>query len=289
MRATPIVWLKRLLLALPLLLLAPALQTRFEFVSIQELGGYVERPAKPEFSWAELKANTYQPALEKYVDDRIGFREWLIRLRNQLSYSLFRTTHADDVIVGHDDVLFGETNIRASLGDDFVGQEETDRRIRRFKLVQDSLAKHNVLLVYVFAPSKAQYFREQMPDYYQHQPRKRSNYTAYSEAMRKVGVNVLDYNQIFQSWKDTVAYPLFPRGGIHWSGYGFRQSGMVLIDYLEQKLGVDLPDYKRTRIEVSDEALDTDADLAHAVNLIWKPAAFRMGYPEIVFAPAKPS
>ncbi|QNH62099.1 alginate O-acetyltransferase AlgX-related protein [Hymenobacter sediminicola] len=283
------VWLKRVLLGLLLaMLLLPALQSRLQLIHTEELGGYAEKAPHPDFTSEGLLDNSYQPALEKYVEDRIGFRELLIRIRNQVAYSVFRVSKANKVLIGNDDILLDETAIRAYLGQDFKGENEIRRNVRRLKAVQDTLAKHNILLVFAITPDKANFYADQFPGYFLHQPRSTSNYTAYAREMQAKGVNLIDLAAVFQQWKDTASYPLFPRGGIHWSGYGLTLAADTLFRYIEQRGNLDLPDFRTTGRDVLDDTRDTDNDVAKAMNLLVPQKPFRMAYPRVEFEEPKP-
>lgn len=281
MRVTLTTWLKRLCFALPLLLLLlPSLQARFEWFDMEKLGGYTgtEPAPHPTFSWEALLDNSYQTNLEHYLEDRVGFREGMIRLRNQVAYSLLKVSKANKVLVGDDNVLLDETAIRAYLGQNFVGEKKIQTDVRKFKAVQDTLARRGILLVFAIAPDKANYYAAQQPAYFRRQPRTETNYAAYARQMRASGVNLLDFAQAFDKWRDTASYPLFPRGGIHWSGYGITLAADTLIHYLEQHGKFDLPDITVGHINVTDEPYDTDNDVAKAMNLLWQPPAYRMRY-----------
>lgn len=282
-------WLKRLLFSsLLLLLLLPALQAKFAFITVSSLSGYAEQAAHPALSLQELRDNSYQPKLEKYLEDRIGFREWMIRLRNQLAYSVFSLGRANNTVIGQDNIMFDGNAINSYLGKDFVGEAEIDRNVRHLKDVQDTLASHGTLLVFVIAPGKSGMYPTLQPAYYRRQPHTRSNYTAYSEKMEAVGVNVVDFGKIFQQWKDTSAYPLFPRGGIHWSLWGRDLAVDTLFDYIRQRGNFNFPDCRIVSREFSTEPRDTDNDLAKVLNLIQQPEAFLMAYPKLEFAPLRP-
>ncbi|MBO0360920.1 hypothetical protein J0X19_23370 [Hymenobacter sp. BT186] len=282
--------LKRLFLAVLLVvLLLPAVQTRFPIFKMGTLGGYSEQAPHPDFSWSGIFDNSYQPALEKYVEDRIGFREVLIRLRNQLAYSVFGVAKANAVLVGKNEVLLDEVAIRSYLGQDFKGDTVIQTNVRRFKSVQDTLARRGIFLAYVVAPDKANFYPEYYPSYFHTLPRAESNYTAYVRQMKNTGVNVLDLAQAFRQWKDTASYPLFPRGGIHWSGYGVTLAADSLFRYIEQHTHLDLPDFAATSRVITTEPRDTDNDIAKSLNLLKEPAAFEMAYPTVEFSPPKPN
>lgn len=282
-------WPKRLLFAaLCLALLLPALQARFGFVETTALKGYAEPAPRAAFSPAALLNNSYQPALEKYLEDRIGFRPWMVRLRNQVAYSVFRLGRANNTVIGTDDIMFDGNAANSYLGRDFVGEAEVDRNVHRFRDVQDTLARHGTLLVFVVAPGKSHIYPEMLPAYYRTQPRTRSNYTAYTEKLAAAGVNLVDFGALFRQWKDTSAYPLMPRGGIHWSLWGRDLAVDTLFGYVRQRGRFDMPDGRITSREFSNIPRDTDNDLAKVLNLFQEPEAFRMAYPKLEFAPLRP-
>jgi len=282
-------WPKRLLFALLLLLLVlPALQAKFAFAKMLPLGGYAEPAPRATFSAKALLDNSYQPALEKYLEDRIGFREWMIRLRNQLAYSVFNMGRANNTVVGDDAILFDGNAVSSYLGKDFVGEAEIDRNVRLFKDVQDTLASHGTLLVFVIAPGKSDFYKEKLPAFYRNQPRTRSNYTAYAEKLAAAGANLVDFSALFRQWKDTAAYPLFPRGGIHWSLWGRDLAVDTLFGYVRQRGHFDFPDGRIVGRELSKEPRDTDNDLTKVLNLFKEPEAFLMAYPKLQFVPLQP-
>ena len=282
-------WAKRLLLAgLALLLALPALQAKFNFVEMLPLAGYAPPAPRAMLSAAALLDNSYQPALEKYLEDRLGFRPLLVRLRNQLAYSVFRVGRANNTVVGKDDIMFDGSAADAYLGRDFVGEAEVDRNVRRFKDVQDTLARRGTLLVFVIAPGKAHIYSDMLPAHYRRQPRTRSNYTAYAEKLAAVGVNLLDFSALFRQWQDTAAYPLFPRGGIHWSLWARDLAVDTLFDYVRQRGRFNFPDCRIVSREFSTTPRDTDNDLARVLNLFEEPKAALMAYPKLEFAPLGP-
>lgn len=271
-----------------ILLILPAIQAGFSLVKTKELGGYAERAPHPELDWSGLLDSSYQPALEKYVEDRISFREILICLRNQVAYSLFRVCKANNIIVGKDEVLFEEGYITSYLGQGLQGEDVIRMNVRKLKAVQDTLARRGILLVFAIVPDKANYFTEYHSERFRQQPRSQSNYIAYAQQMQQRYINLINIAQVFKQWKDTVSYPLFPRGGIHWSGYGITLAANMLFSYIEQRGQLDLPDFKAVGRTITNEPRATDNDIARSLNLPWAPAAFQMAYLVVKFKKPKP-
>jgi hypothetical protein len=281
--------LKRaLLIGLLALLSWPAIQAKFPLVDVGPLDGWATPPAPhPEFSYQQLIEGSYQPQLEAYLQDRLGFRPWLIRLNFQLAYSVFNTLRANGLVKGGNEVLFQDWPIDSYYGRDFIGDKPIRVWARKLRLIQDSLSRRGILFVFAIAPNKARYYAEDIPLTWRG-PQLRSNYSAAVEELRANGVNLIDFPALFMRMKDTASYPLFPRGGTHWSGYGATLAADTLMRYLEQRGHFDLPDYRVVGRTLTDSARGTDGDIASALNLIRPPATFRMAYPKIQYDAPRP-
>ena len=153
--------------------------------------------------------------MEKYLGDRLGFRSVVIRLRNQLGYSVFDESWAARMAIGRGKVLFGLDYIDSYLGKNFVGEAVVRHNALRLRSVQDSLARHGVQLVFVIAPSKATFMLENLPRFAHRSPGARTNYAAYVDAFEAAGVHVLDFSRALRQWRPTAAHPLFTNGGVH--------------------------------------------------------------------------
>lgn len=271
-----------------LLLLLPALQAKLRWAPEASLNGAFELAPRIKFSIAGLTENSFQPALERYLEDRIGFRGFLIRLRNQLGYSVFRESWANHMVVGRHRVLFEREYIDAYLGTDYVGDEEVRFNTRRLRLVQDSLARHGVPLVFIIAPSKATFMPENMPTAARQQASaraRRTNYDAYARALPAAGVHVLDMSRAFRRWKPTAPHPLFTTGGTHWSMYGGMRAADTLQTYLRQVLGVRPVPFQVTGTELTTSPRDTDDDITKTLNLLVVPHTEELAYPSLDFRP----
>ncbi|RYU80070.1 alginate O-acetyltransferase AlgX-related protein [Hymenobacter persicinus] len=282
-------YLKRLLFGgLLALFILPALQAKLAMVTVEPLDGFYDKQSHPDLTWTTLRTNNYQPQLEAYLQDRLGFRNWLIRLRNQLAYSFFHQTKVSTVVVGRDDVLYQPITIDVYLGKDYASDEELDYKVRRLKLVQDSLQAHGTQLLLVIAPSKARVMPKMIPPRYDNIPRGVSNYDGIMQAARKRGLNVLDAAALLVQWQDTARYPMFPRGGTHWSGYATALVADTMFRRVEALTHLDLPDFALQGLTVATEADSlrfTDDDLQLILNRMWEMPPYPMAYPRVVFGP----
>lgn len=284
---------KRLLLvALLGLLVGPALQARFHFRHEKVLDGAFTIAPHPALTWAGLRANTFQPALEHYLEDRIGFRSWLIRLRNQLAFSVFRVSRSADVVIGAHDVLFQHTYIEAYAGKNLLSAAEVHFRVRRLRAVQQALAQHGVQLLFAIAPNKARFEPENLPPSWRPSPGTVTNYDLFAQQLHAQGVNLLDFVPLFAQWKRTAPYPLYPRSGIHWSGYGATRAADTLMQRIGALTGTHLPAVRAVGpphlVYRSDSLRSTDNDLGATMNLLFERETTPLAYPRLAFAPPLP-
>ncbi|RPD46175.1 hypothetical protein DNI29_14305 [Hymenobacter sediminis] len=269
-----------------ILLLAPALQAKLQWFEEKPLTGAFVVAPHPELRADSLLAGRYQPRLERYLEDRLGFRPLLIRLRNQLSFSFFGLSRTTDVIIGRRGILFEPRHIESYSGHDLLDQEEVRFRVRRLRAIQRDLAKRGVVLLFVMAPNKARFQPEDLPAAMRPRPGTLTNYELYVRAMQADTVALLDMVPLFAQWKDTSRYPLFPKGGTHWSGYGASLAADTLLRRLEYIGNLRLPAVRAVgppRIVHSTDSLrGSDKDLVDPLNLLQKLEATPLAYPRLV-------
>jgi hypothetical protein len=271
-----------------LLLLLPSLQAKWAWVAVAPLKGYFDAPPpNPALTWGALLDNSFQPRFEAYLQERIGFRNWLLRLHNQLAYSLFQQSRVGTVVVGQDDVLYQPVTIQVYLG---WGADSVEMayRVQRLKVVQDSLQAHGTQLLLVVAPGKARILPNRLPPVYAEQARQPSNYDAVMQAANRRGLNVLDAAALLSRWQDTTRYPMFPRGGTHWSGYATALVADTLFRRVEHLTHLDLPDFASHGYAVAtttDSLRYTDNDIQELLNLIRDVPPYPMAYPRVAFGP----
>lgn len=282
---------KRLLLGLLLLIFAlPPLQAKFHWLPESKLGGAFNMAPRPDFTWDALVSNDFQPALEKYLEDRIGFRNLLVRLHNQLLFSGLGITRSSEIVLGKNNVLFMPPYIRAYLGQDRVDPEEMRLGALRLQMMQYDLAQRGISFLFVLAPSKARFEPENLPPH--PAPPAQTNYSLFVKEMQADSVHLLDCVALYARWKRTAPYPLYPRGGTHWSGYGATLVADSLMRRLEQLGGYQLPSFREVgKPEIvynSDSLRSTDNDLNSALNLLFRRETTPLAYRNIQFDDPRP-
>jgi hypothetical protein len=264
-------------LCLPLLLV---LQLLFNVISTPPLSGYTPFVAKPVFSIDTWLQGKYQQTTDEYINHHIGFRSVFIRFRNQLYYSLFNETSAQQVVIGKEGFLYEQNYIDAYFGLDFVGSDSLSRQVHRIKKIQDTLDALGVHFAVVLAAGKASYLPEYIPDrFLPKEASPLSNYSFLKKAFLQKDIHHIDLNSWFLSMKDTTSFPLYPKYGIHWSYYGESMVADTLIRYTTSTKHRLLPYYEREGVEWSTIPKFTDNDIGEGMNLLFDLPPFPLGYP----------
>jgi len=269
--------------------LMPLVQSVTSVVKFDKLDGSYQVAVAPKFIWKHWFTGNFQHKMETYLDQQAGFREFLIRLSNQLRYNFFKQSQANGVIVGKDDYLFEEAYIHAHFGYDYVGRESVSRKLDLLKEIQTILKSRGTDIVLVLAPGKASFYPEKIPDNYSlRKGWSHTNYYLYRNGVLARKINHIDVNNWFVQAKDSSKYNLYPKTGIHWSRYGELLFLDSLMSYLNQlKPNFELPDVELIPGELSEEMRFTDEDIEEGMNIlfdiqddpIYYPS-FKINYPQ---------
>ncbi len=261
----------------------PLFQMVFHLVESGGLKGAFVPHAKPELSDSSWFNGDYQKQYEQYLNDTVGFHQDLVRLRNQIDFSLFDKCHSYDIEVGKQGYLIATTHIDYHLGKNHERPSKIDSTVNMLKQLNDTLTKMNKSLILIFAPSRGAFYKELAPSWYDLTPAHESDYQHYIKSLSGTKINYIDFNAAFLQKKETSKYPLFTKCGIHWSNYGGAIAADSMVKYIEKLRGVDLPDIKFSKIEQSKKARGADADLNSTLNLIWPVKNNLMAYPKLRF------
>ena len=203
----------------------------------------------------------------------------MVRLSNQIDYSLFSELHAKNTVIGKDGYLYEKGYITEYNGESFVGSESIRLRVEKLAFIQGKLEEKNIELLMVIAPGKGSYYPEFIPDKMGNKEAELRNYTVYKKEFVKQGIDLIDFNEYFKREKYETPFLLMPKTGIHWSKYGEYIAADSIINYFETKLDVDIPNLILTAIDTS-LAQKGDIDIEEALNLLFPLENVEMGYPK---------
>ena len=212
-----------------------------------------------------------------------GFGKQLVRINNQIDYTLFGKSNIPGIIIGENRQLFESGSLRAWYGQDYAGEDTIALRMRQLKVLQDTLSLRGKTFALVITAGKGTALADQLPES-SDAARGKTNYETYLEYAAEYGITLLDFNRYFRDNKDYAQFPLFSRQGSRWSHYGACLAADSILRFIENSQNIDLPGIKWFVIDLA-EAKGPDYDLGSGLNLIFKLKRQKMAYPRIYYEP----
>ena len=271
-----------------IMMILPFIQHQFSLPKIRALKGAISTPKKPIWKAENFWKGTFQDSMNTYIEQSIGYRPHLVRIHNQLQYSLFDTINAQGVILGTEGYLYELNYIKAYYGLDYVGDEKVKEDVQKTVAVANWLEANNKLLLVVLAPGKGTFYPEYMPEAYQETIKGSTNYDTYYEKLKQEEIAVIGGNHFFNAIKDTCRFALFPKAGIHWSYYGMGLVFDSVFQLIEHHLDREFIDFKISNIKISGKLKSPDRDLWEGMNIMLPPDDYPMPYPEFKFEISDP-
>ncbi|MBA2610328.1 MAG: hypothetical protein H0U95_00050 [Bacteroidetes bacterium] len=248
-------------------LLLPILQSNFELIELKPLEA-ITVAQKPEFKKENYWRLNWQENYATYLNDNFGFRPWLIRFYNEFQMTLFKTTKAPGVVVGKNGELFIESYIDDYIGRNFIGNSKINEQALKLKAVQDSLKARGKDLIVVFAPGKASFYPELIPDRYLKKKKDSTNYVSFANAFKQNGINFIDMNKWFVDNKTKFKHKVYPKFGTHWNHYGMCLGLDSIIKYIEKKRNINMPDFDFSIVNYNTALKGNDFDVGILTNLL---------------------
>jgi len=261
-------------------LFAPIIQQQTKLIELKPLEGFFEQASNPEFAVDSFFNGSYQTGKEKYIDQNYGFRNFLIRLNNQLDFWFLGKIHSEKVVLGKNGMLYEDHYIVSYLGENFLGESIIDELTSKIKKLQDYFSQKNKTLLIILAPGKATFFPDLFPPLFDRE-KKRNNYEEFAAQFQSKGINTIDFNNWFKAKKGKTPFPLYTELGIHWTLYGSSLAFDSIVKYVEKKRNIDLPDYLIDKYEFPDELRSPDDDIYRALNLLFNMKHVKAAYPLI--------
>jgi alginate O-acetyltransferase complex protein AlgJ len=254
-----------------------------------KLGG-VTRDAPVILSWSSLRDGSFQKAVAGRVTDAMPVRPLLIRINNELRFSVFGELTAPQVVRGVNGQL-----IERSYLEEYCARTEAQPAafaadiIPKLLDIQNYYRSHGGVFVYVVSPSKAAH----LPEYFIHAVpcpstlAARTQFVArYVELVRQAGIDVVDTASLIHSLKGHYEVELFPQGGVHWNDIGGARAVMAVVDDINRQAGRELVPPFTFTYTLSGVTSGVDRDLADLLNVFFPPLAYLT--PKVKFQPSIP-
>jgi hypothetical protein len=264
----------------------------FSFPLVQQLHPIIskEKPLDGYFEASKdtlLKRDTwfsrvYQERKENYLNENFGFRAFLVRLNNQVNFSLFDEIKVQRIIKGKRNYLFTSDFLQSYSGRSFVGNEaHADSVFTAVQKLNEQLAAMNKKLLVCIAPCKESFYPEYLPDSCQGNLSKSTYYNYYRSKFLASNIPFLDFNDYFLKMKPNAKYPLFTQGALHWTIYGAALAMDSLFKRVRFEIGKNMNLVKITSVELSDHPRKDDEDEGRSMNLLKRLNSEELAYPVI--------
>jgi hypothetical protein len=264
------------------ILFLPMLQQLLGIWREAPLFGIGDEAPKPKLTLQNWLETGYQDSMANYVNRNAAFHNSLVRLNNQLSYSLFRTAQANGVIIGKENCLYDRVHIDSYTGKDFLGEARIHQKIKLVAQLRDLLKKKGIELLVVMVPGKGTALPEYLP---KGTPEAgvNTNYKSFAKLLDSLQMPYLDLIKWYHAQKAVSKYPLYPTGGNHWSEYCGTIAADTLLGFLEKFTGKELPRFEVKQVHYPLPASPIDDDINLGMNLVFHHQAPMMAYPELVW------
>lgn len=208
------------------------------------------------------------------LNSKVPGRNLLIRVHNQVLYSLFDVSANPNIVIGKNKYLYEPAYLQYSFN--MQGRHTEDEIAQLADKLQNlhDLLKENNKELYVFiTPSKARYYAEEAPFYYKlcaGNSEEELLYDTFVRLMKNTDVNVYDSIAFINANRDTFDFPLYYATGIHWSNALGNTVAEDFNKYLCQTSRYDLGQIK-VEVEANQSCIYPDADLFNTLNLLEQP------------------
>lgn len=228
---------------------------------------------------AEEKVELSFDTLDEYIIQHFPGREFLVRSKNQLLYSLLDVspnasiTKVDDVLMSTESLNYYYHGLHRAT------DEYMNKTIENLKYLNDILAKKDKKLVVILTPNKPRYYKGRLPfaddvilAYQGNLGRK--SYDIFREKLERTDLYQFDcikyIDRNIKTMDDGEGAPLFYNSGHHWSISKGNVVGLEFMKYLKETVKLKLPDIS-LRTMKTDKAVYPDSDLFDVLNIYDKP------------------
>jgi hypothetical protein len=273
-------------LSLALLVLV---DTPYHRLSLGTLAGVVVPAPAPAFSWPEFFEGRFQTQLEAWLEQELSFKPAMVRTDNTINLLAFGDISAHTripIILGKEDTLFETNYVNNTNGvSDQKGDpppksayplEESVRRLGRAGRAFRAL---DIDFVVLFYPSKGWIWRDRLPNRYllpDGEMVAAEGYQRLLTLLRAQGLTVIDGAAVFGALQsEPASFPLYNRGGTHWTDAGACEVARVLTQAISQGRSE-----LRCALGASEIAHATDADLSELIN-VWSNRQFLDDIPSV--------
>lgn len=249
----------------------------------KDFRGDSENIKYPGFSKKSLQSHDFQKYTETLFEKNIRLRKKLISLNNQLYYTFFKKSFAENstLVVGKNDQLF-ELNYILDYCKTTKALSELTIWADQIAALNDYITSKGKTFLYIITPSKAEHMPETIPERF-HCKSKGIKDAVYrlDELLTERKVPHVNGPELIKNATNTYNMPMFPKGGIHWNWLGSTVEAAAIVDTLRLTTPFPFPQIQFTYVMGKPRIGDTDRDILSVAQL-WE-SAYKYKVPQIQF------
>lgn len=269
-----------------LIMLLPGIQKKFSICKEKPLNGAITLNTPDPFTRSNWFSGRFQQTYGNSFNEVIGYKPLLVRLINQINFSFFNQSSVDYIVVGKEGYLYTNNYIDAYTGKDKCRKGDLEKKVSYIYKLQKYLENKGIHFILVFAPSKARIFPEYIPSRFLSHKKGITNYEEYIRIIRQgyPDLHVLDINNYFLHLKKNTGFPLYTKGGIHWTLYAMNRYFVdTLLHYMGDQAGKPFPEMSVKNLHWSDRLIWPDDDMMQVLNLAYSPGNIELPYADFAF------
>lgn len=238
----------------------------------------------PSVSTHDFLDGTFQKDFSKWFQENVGLKELFIRINNQIYYSAFNKSYqySGNIIIGKGLQLYEKSYIEDYTNElPTMSVNDQNELVSKIKKVQDLFAKRGIRFILMITPSKAYTYPEYIPDEFLKHKQGPTTYDSIVPLLTKSEINLVDGQRIVLYQKNRSVYPMFPRGGTHFTYLGAYFVTAELMKKVEKITKRNIPELRLTGVETKQTPDAIDKDLAELLNLVHDPLDYIAPLPEL--------
>ncbi len=221
----------------------------------------------PPFSMENI--SDYPSEVESWWDDRIPFRNQLIRLNSKINYYLLDTSPNPNVIKGKNGWLFYANDRDGSpingcyKGENLLSEDQLEELADSLCASRDNLAAEGCDFVIFIVPNKERVCADEMPDYYGNPAGNYAVLQIYSYLKTHTDIKIIyPVSEMMDARQYYTAENLYHRTDTHWNELG----AYIAMEPLFDAVDINMPTIGSDGVKIEAES-DTAGDLANMINL----------------------
>ena len=241
------------------------------------LTGVSVQTERPILTKKGLLEGTVQEELNDYIAQNMPGRDLMIKVRNQLIFTLYSKSPNENIVIGKNNNLFEkEYVLKYEKVYPPADKEYVVDLCDKIAVIQDKLEAKGKELYLFITPTKVRYYEEDVPDIYRVASsfgERTGNYEVLMETLADYDFKVYDSIPVVAAYRETAdaaGMPLYYKTGSHWSLVVGAEVASGLGCFLDENSKYDFPD---THVEYAPvpEPLHPDSDIFNTFNVFTKP------------------